>query len=629
MRTRLVELQARCQRRLGYLEPVTVLVAESPGPCPVCGGFMKVQKTAPRCGRTLAHGSFDGRETVHVCAARCCWPSGALVARRAAGLRETLMPGRNVGYDVMVFVGEQRFLHRRQREEIQTDLLKAGVSISTGEVSALARCFAHYFARLHRARSGLLKAALEADGGWPLHVDATGEAGRGTLLVVMAGWRKWVLGAWKISTERTDLVLPLLRGTVRRFGDPCAAMRDMGKAMIPALDDLVAELKHPIPVLVCHQHFVADVGSDLLKHAHTQLRDLFRRTKVRPKLRALVRDIGRRIGEDIEEARKAVCRWQSLAGAGHCIDSGRDGLAVVRALAQWALDYKADATGLDFPFDRPYLDLNNRCRKMLRAADAFLRNPPEDKEVVAALKRLHRYLEPVDSEVPFRQIVKRLRCRAALLDELRKVLRLTASLPENETTHDIEQMHEQLDQWTASLLQRRPLRGPTQDTRDAVDIILKHIATHGSSLWGHAIQLPKHAGGAIRLVHRTNFLPENFFGDLKHNERRRSGHKNLGQDLEHLPAEAALVKNLEDDDYVTIVCGSRNQLASAFVELDRVAREKKLNLMQPEDQEEDTEAVLQIASASLSPADRRVVRTQDMDRRIAAAAGSRAPRCRC
>ena len=250
MRTRVVGLRAHCQERLGNLEPVPVLVVEPPGLCPLCGGFMKVQKTAPRCGRTLAHGHFDGRETVHVCAASCRWPSGALVTRRAASLRETLMPGRIVGYDVMVFVGEQRFLHHRQRGEIRTDLLKAGVSISTGEVSALARCFARYFARLHRARSGLLKAALEADGGWPLHADATGEAGRGTLLVVMAGWRRWVLGSWKISTERADLVLPLLRETVHRFGDPCAAMRDMGKAMIPALDDLLAELARTIPQLM-------------------------------------------------------------------------------------------------------------------------------------------------------------------------------------------------------------------------------------------------------------------------------------------------------------------------------------------------------------------------------------------
>ena len=114
---------------------------------------------------------------------------------------------------------------------------------------------------------------------------------------------------------------------------------------------------------------------------------------------------------------------------------------------------------------------------MLRAADAFLENPPEDKEVVAALKRLHRYIEPVDSEVPFRQITKQLHGRAGLLDELRQVLRLTASLPEDETIEDHDQMRKQQELWVASLQQRRPARGPAQDTRETIDIILEHFAT--------------------------------------------------------------------------------------------------------------------------------------------------------
>ena len=176
-----------------------------------------------------------------------------------------------------------------------------------------------------------------------------------------------------------------------------------------------------------------------------------------------------------------------------------------------------------------------------------------------------------------------------------------------------------------------PARGPARDTREAIDLILEHIETHGDNLWGHAIRLPENAGGGLRLVSRTNFVAENFFGELKHEERRRSGRKNLGQDLEHLPAEAALVRNLEHDDYVTTVCGSLDRLAHTFAELDRQERASRLNGVPRQQQQEDDNlgAALQIASASLSSADRRVVRTEEMDRRIAAAAGSRAPRCHC
>ncbi len=597
--------------------------------CPLCGGAMRVQKTGPRTGLTLSHGAFDARETIHACPDKCRWPSGALVTRRAACLSEELLPGSNVGYDVMVFVGLERFLHHRQREEIQAALVDQGVRISTGEVSKLSHEFVNYMARLHRARAGQIRAVLEGDGGWPLHIDATGEAGRGTMLVVIAGWRQWVLGAWKIATERADLILPCLQQTVRRFGPPCAAMRDLGKAMTAALDTLVSEPKLNIPVLACHQHFLADVGKDLLDPAHAELRTLFRQAKVRPKLRALVRDLGRELGKDIEDARQAVLGWQSLVDTDHRIDPGRDGLATVRALAQWVLDYKAQATGLDFPFDRPYLDLYDRSMTALRATDAFLRTPPKDKKVTRLLERFHRYLEPVASQVPFRQVAQRLHHRATLFDELRRVLRLVATVPNDETVADLEQMHEQLDELVASLNARRPARGPAHDTRVAIDLILEHIETHGDNLWGHAIRLPDSAGGGIRLVSRTNYLSENFFGGLKHDERRRSGYKNLGYVLEHLPAEATLVPNLVRDDYVTTVCGSLDNLPQAFAELDRQQRERRLNGESPKEHEQDLGAALQTASASLSLADRRIVRTEEMDRRIAAAAGSRAPRGPC
>ena len=141
-----------------------------------CRGPMGVQKTEPRTGRTLAHGVFKARATVHACTAGCRWPSGAVVTRHAACLREALLPGSNVGYDVMVFVGLARFMRRRQREEIQALLGEQGIDVSTGEVSKLCREFVRYLGRLHRSHTMELKAVLESDGGWPLHVDATGEA---------------------------------------------------------------------------------------------------------------------------------------------------------------------------------------------------------------------------------------------------------------------------------------------------------------------------------------------------------------------------------------------------------------------------------------------------------------------
>ena len=536
------------------------------------------------------------------------------------------MPNSVTGYDLMVSVGLQRYLHYRQREEIRAQLVeKHGIEISSGEISLLSWRFLDYLSRLHYSRADQLKAALENDGGWPMHVDATGENGRGTLFAVMAGWRKWVLGSWKIATERSELILPCLQDMVRRFGIPCAAMRDLGRAVTPAIEALAVELDIDIPILACHQHFLADIGKDLLETTHSELRDLFRRIKVLPNLRGFVRDLGRQIGEQIDEARKAVQQWQSMVETDYRLPQGEKGLAIVRTIAQWTLDYKDDSTGLDFPFDRPYLDLYNRCKIALRAIEAFLYVPPDDRQVVGAIKRLHRIVFSVSSEVPFLQVVRKLRRRAVLLDELRDKLRLASNLPENESEDDLNAMQEDFEKWVTSVQTRRPKRGPSQDIRDAIDTILKHVDTHGNNLWGHTIRLPEYAGGGIRLAARTNELLENSFKKLKHSERRRSGRKNLTKDLEHLPAAALLTHNLRHADYVSIVCGSVDKLAQAFVQLDQEEQRNQHKGVIPTEPN-DLERVLQLSTSSLSTADKRVVRADGMNRRIKKAANSRAPR---
>jgi hypothetical protein len=602
---------------------------------------MGVQKTVPRSGRTLEHGSFDARESVHVCLAGCRQPSGSKVTRRAACLSDSLPPGQTVGYDVMVFAGLQRFVYHRQREEVREALrTEHGVDISTGEVSILQRRFVLYLQRLHAARRDAIRQAFAHDGGWPLHIDATGEDGRGTLLIAYAGWRRWVLGSWKIPTENADAILPCLRQVAAAFGPPVAVVRDLGRAMTPAVLAFVDELGGDIPVLACHQHFLADVGSDLLERPHARLRELFRRFKVRPGLRTLARDLGRKLGEDVDRGRNAVAAWKDQTEADHVIPDGNDGLAVVRAFAQWVLDYAADGDDLGLPFDRPYLDLYDRCSEARRAVDAFLRRPPEDQRVHRTLRRVRDVLDPIVSEVPFAQVARTLRWRASLFDELRDALRLVPkttgrnpptrapleTTPPEQAQATLRDIRKAVESFAADLRQRRPARGPAQDQRQAIDVILKHIQDHGPTLWGHVITLPEQAGGGIRVVDRTNCRLESLNGDIKHGERRRSGRKKLTQDLENLPPGAPLAFNLHDPDYVGLLCGTLERLPAAFAAIDADARTRDLDGMPIETIPALFDSPTAIETASLPKRDRNLVRSEGLQRRIRAAASSRAPR---
>lgn len=608
--------------------------------CPACGVRMRVQKTVLRHGVTIKHGRFSVRERVLVCSAGCRLPTGVSLTLRPAGLADYLLPRGVYGYDVMVRVGLLRFVHFRQREEIQRTLDEEhGITLSTGQVSMLTKRFLRYVERLHRCRAPELRAALDEDGGWPMHVDATCEDGRGTLLVILAGWRGWALVARKIPTECAESILPQLEDAANLFGMPCAAMRDLGKAVIKALDEFKAKKKLKIPILSCHFHFVADIGRDLLHQLHQALYHGMRSHAVKKQLRSLARDLGKKVGRGIShsQAQEDVLEWQHALDEGHRVPDGLAGLAVTRSLAQWVLDYGADGDGRRFPFEQPHLYLYERCGKGLRALDAFLRVQPRDRKVHRALNKLRDILASVVDDDGIDLTAKKLRYRVRLLQLLRDALRIhkrppakspPQRLPERiddaEATRTLRDVRSSLGRLIRKLRRERPERGPGEDQREAVDIILDQFQRHRRSLWGHEIRLPEHAGGGIRLVDRTNNGLEGEFNDYKHKERRRSGRKNLTQDLEDLPAEAMLARNLTRPDYVKIVCGSLDALPEAFAGLDRAGEGDSAGVQQVPAASNtiDEEGRL----ASLPTADRRIVRTQEMQERIRRAAQSRAPR---
>jgi len=356
-------------------------------------------------------------------------------------------------------------------------------------------------------------------------------------------------------------------------------------------------------------------------------------------LGSLARDLGRKLGVDIAKAREEVRGWQARLEEGHVVPAGRVGYASVRALAQWVLDYPADANDQGFPFDRPYLNFYQRCVTARRAVDAFLRTPPIDKQVCGTLERLARILEPVLAEPSFHHVAERLRERARLFDALRDALRLLPKSGGRNSTPDAQPLHLKeaieevndiqaaVESFVAWLREHRPGRGPAQDMRAAIDIILQHIETHGDTLWGHVVSLSTPEGEIIRIVDRTNNnLERGLFAELKQGERRRSGRKNLTQDFENLPAAVALTSNLTRPDYVELVCGTLDHLPEAFAALDAERRERMSAGQSVPPLGRSFDPIPEVATASLPRPDRPLLRSEAMQRRVLSAANSRAPR---
>ena len=118
-------------------------------------------------------------------------------------------------------------------------------------------------------------------------------------------------------------------------------------------------------------------------------------------------------------------------------------------------------------------------------------------------------------------------------------------------------------------LERRASTGDTSspEPSPAPAIILKYFERYGPRLFGHPARLGAD-GRVLAVVHRTNNVLEQFFGDEKRCLRRRIGRANLGLDLEQQPAQAALAANLRSERYVRVLCGSLAHLPAAFAALD-------------------------------------------------------------
>ncbi len=514
--------------------------------CSVCGDTLQVQKSKHRHIVTLETGAFRAREVRKRCRSDKSHP--IMISER---LDRLVPPGQRCGFDLIVQVGLARYLRNLQREEIRTELLdEHGVVLSDGTVSNLCDRFLSYLEALHRTRTSALRHAME--GGYPLHIDATCEYGKGGLFICLDGWRGWVLHAVKIRSENEKELRPCVEETTSRFGDPIAVVRDLSTAEAGAVDSLRDK---NIPDLVCHYHFLSAIGKKLFDHDYTVLRNLLRQSKVRTQLRELLRELRRNCCAEVY--------------------SGKQGKGQLRedllALIVWMLEGEGHKD-FPYPFSLVHLDFYQRCRDAMQRAERWLPLPRSQVER-RILKQLSKILSQFDGFPRLDWAVPRLEKNQRAFSELRDILRITdAELPRGDERYlptkefpelEIARLHEIKQAIThyREQLTKQVVQNPSSS--NAGVIILKYFDRYNDHLFGHPAKYD-YKGTVISVVERTNNIAEHFFGADKQRLRRRLGRAHLGRDLENQPAQAVLTCNLRHADYVRVLCGSLENLPAAF-----------------------------------------------------------------
>jgi len=555
--------------------------------CPKCQQPLHVRVTRRRSVSTVLYGKFLAIERHGYCPHHEDLPPA-----RSQQLSRIVAPGCNMGYDLIARVGLARFLECRQCEEIRIELSQqSGLVVSVRTISELSQKFVAYVQAVHRESSQLLRREMRDRGGYILHLDGTCEEGSRVLLVCLDSISQQVLESRKISSENAEEVELVLREVRRHWGRPLAIVHDLRKSLFTASEKVFPGVTQ----FVCHFHFAADVGKDLLSPHVDRLRNLFRRTKVRPKLRALCRSLKEFAvaDESSEHVLSSILNVRSTKELRN-LSTPEAVKGTVHTLASWILAYSASSDGYGFPFDLPYLTFYERVLQVDQALSAARAEWSVTKRgPLGSVKQLKEILEIVvasEHAAEFRRIVSETKRDQKIFLQLRGALRIcppggTQRRGDEGTSNLLSSSrHRKVLENLRRSLKSKARRGAS---RKACQIVVDHLDKYWDYLFGHVLNKRPQA----IVVPRTNNVQESLFRTIKRQCRRLHGRGHISRDIEDMFEAAPLVLNLKNASYCETVYGGSDyqRIAERFsaidpavpMELLRNWRKEKLSVRLP------------------------------------------------
>ena len=498
--------------------------------------------------------------------------------------RQEVPPRGNYAYDLMVAVGLARFRDHRQNEEIQGELQRRwGLSLPASSVGLLAGSFLDGLAAIHQAHAPTLRRQMEEDGGYIMHADGTCEAGTDVLFTTIAEPRGWMLEAGKMPSENSEDIGNLLKSCAGKSGSPLAVVSDLSSNIAKAIQEAIPEARH----LICHYHFLENVGTKLCEKPHAKLTTALRRVRICPTLRSIRTDLVRwsRKGKRIsaEEVEYLLFHTEEIVDL--------DPVALRRYVAylalRWLDDYKADLQGEYFPFDLPQLAFYRRAVRLEKVLSKLVVLSETRPRELSTFNTIAAHLRLVRENAEVVAAAARLEKAAAMFEELRQVLRLSSQPDQSlfrgrgpqEGARVAKQMEKQLENWRDRLRERHDRERDEQKRADQ-GTVLEYLEKYEKQLVGHVIELD---GDRPPLVaSRTNNSAEHRFGVAKRGIRRKVGLKKLTRQLETLRPEAFLTWNLANRDYMNLVLeGSLTNLAPEMAKHWDLVQENRQRRSQP------------------------------------------------
>lgn len=538
--------------------------------CPDCQTPLQVSKTRTRKIWTLAIGPFNARETLLECP-RC--QNHALYG--SEDLKRLAPAHCNFGYDVMVFAGKGLFLRHRREEELVAELRQRNVRLSASEVAYLGKKFIVYLALAHLQSCPCLQGFMKQKGGYILHLDGTCEGGGPMLMNSLDSLSEIVLGNVKVPSEKAQELIPFLQEIQRRFGDPLAAVHDMGAGILAA----IKEVFPGVPDLICHFHFLRDLGKDLLEPDYDAIRQRLRHYGATEKLLALAR----RLKGTLEQQPELVESFCQSVQTASLPKAQLDQFPLLSAysLIQWALAGKTQGQGYGFPFDRPLLEFALRLRVLSERLEhikgVHLRGHWEDN---IPLFRLSCALQKLSADRSLQKTIESIQGKIAVFDRLREAMRIAPldgsdGLNSGEELVPMASIKESVQQFRQEVMSR-----PDYPTSGHWKALIAQIDKYGDKLFADPIRVQTPHGPLLIQPQRTNNILERFFRGFRRGARRKSGDNSISRLLQSMLADTPLVRNLENPPYLKVLLNGQATLEERFAQIDVETVRKELHAAQ-------------------------------------------------
>lgn len=502
--------------------------------CPRCKRKMNVLKTAKRTVVTIGAGTFVARETQLECS-QCC------EIGRSQDLRKLVPFKCTYGYDVLVYVGTSLYLKSVNEQTIAKELKSMDIDISESEIRYLGQKFIAYLSICHAQSQLKIRLAMAKKGGYILHIDGTCEGDSPHLFTGMDEISGIILSSVKINSEKKEKIVPFLRDIQAKYGTPLAIVSDMGKGLLAAIEDVFPD----VPSLICHFHFLRDLGKDLLENDYRTLRNGLKKSKIRTALKSKRKDFEQKLGKHLQNLSK--------------IDEKPEHASIKTALLiiHWIFD-TSSLSGYGFPFDMKHLVFYQRLITAYEEVEK-LNSCKENKPFYQLKKLLNRIVE----DKGLKKAASMLEKNERIFNELRKALRL--SMPEGKNGLNDEG---DSDMKSISLKVSEFISKYDSSKQKAHGKMIKQIRKYYAKLFADPIETKLNGNVVLIQPQRTNNVIERLFRELKRLLRRKSGSISLKRHITAMLPDTLLVKNLENEEYLRMLLRGAATLEERFAQID-------------------------------------------------------------